>query len=147
MTEILLPLYETIVGLHEVVLEISGGRRGIRDQKIIHAAVERPRQYISYVDNCDIHTVAAVLLDSVARNHAFIEGNKRTALLTAIYTYRTNGFYLEFGHFMNKDFEDLVLWVVLDKPSIPEIEKRIKKVAEKHKKSGIDKFYESIKRW
>lgn len=145
MDPILLPIHESIVGLHDVVLDISGGKPGIRDNNLILGAVDRPKTYLSYADNCTLHTVCAVLLDSVARNHAFVEGNKRTGLMTIIYTYRINGYYLSFNLFMNKEYEELALDVVLKKLSIDEIAGRLQRLADKYKKAGIDKIAEQLR--
>ena len=77
---IYLPTEDLILELHDAILEVSGGRPGVRDETVINAAVNRPKTYLSYHDKCDLHTVCAVILDSLARNHGFIEGNKRTSL-------------------------------------------------------------------
>jgi death-on-curing family protein len=131
--------------MHDLALQISGGRPGIRDNKVLLAAVERPKTYLAYEPECDLHTVCAVLLDSIARNHGFIEGNKRTGLLTALYTYKVNDFYLKFGLFTNKEFEELALWVVLEKPTIPKISKKLEALANKHKASGLDELAQKLK--
>lgn len=102
-------MHEMIMELHDAVLDISGGRPGVLVENVIDAAVHRPKTYLSYHEDCDIHTVCAVLLDSIARNHAFVEGNKRTGLMTAILTYELNGVTFQKSADRTNDFEDLVL--------------------------------------
>lgn len=145
MQQIILPIYRSIIFLHEIVIEVSGGKEGIRDDGNIQGAVGRPKTYLAYHPDCDLHTVCAVLLDSIARNHGFIEGNKRTGLMTVLYTYRMNGVFLKFDLFSNKDYEELALWVVLSKPTIPQIAERLQELANKHKATGIDTLAQKLK--
>lgn len=131
--------------LHDAVLDISGGRPGIRDSKVIHAAVNRPKTYLAYHDDCDIHTVCAVILESIARNHGFVEGNKRTGLMSALLTYELNDITLDNRADKDHEFQRLALSVVVDKPDINEIASRLKSLAEKYRISGISRFVSSIK--
>lgn len=126
-----LPTFDIIVEIHELVLDVSGGRAGIHVANDIHRAAERPVTYTSYVDQFDIDTICAVLIDSIARYHGFNDGNKRTALMTAMATYRINGYHFKVTLTMNKQFDFLVMWVVKKKPEIPEIEARLKRLREK----------------
>ena len=50
---IYLPTEDLIKDLHDAILEISGGKPGIRDETVIHAAVNRPKTYLAYHDECD----------------------------------------------------------------------------------------------
>jgi death-on-curing family protein len=122
----LIPTFDIIVETHDVVLEVSGGRPGIHVKSDILRAVERPETYVHYVETFDVDTICAVLIDSIARYHGFNDGNKRTALMIAIFTYRINGVHFKATTAMNKKFDALVMWVVEKKPSISEIEKRLK---------------------
>jgi death-on-curing protein len=55
----------------------------------------RPQTTIGGHDACpDIHTKAGALLHSLAHNHAFVDGNKRTALIATYVFYRLNGYML-----------------------------------------------------
>jgi death on curing protein len=100
----------------------------------IEAALGRPMNYMQYETDCDIHLIAAIILDPVARYHAFADGNKRTALLTTLFIYRVNGFQLEYGHVMNEKFEELVLSVADNKVnlSIQELRSQIRALIEKY---------------
>lgn len=126
----LLPDAETVELLHETVLVFSTGRPGIHAMNLIESAVKRPESYIQYVENYDLDTICALLIDSLARYHGFKDGNKRTALMTAIYTYKLNEIHFTASEQMNKDFDSLVMWVVQKKPEIDDIRKRLKELRE-----------------
>ncbi len=96
--------------------------------KLIKSAVKRPESYVHYIENYDIDTICAVLIDSIARYHGFKDGNKRTALMASIYTYKLNKVHFTATKEMNQDFDKLVMWVVTEKPSIEDICKRLKKL-------------------
>ncbi len=66
-----------VISAHDSALQY-GGRDGIRDLSLIESAIGRP--YTGYYRF--IHQKAAALLHSLALNHGFIDGNKRTALLS-----------------------------------------------------------------
>ena len=129
--------------LHEMILRFSPGRPGILHPDQLEAALQRPFTYAQY-ESVDIHTLAALMIDSFARNHAFNDGNKRTAIMSAIYTYAINDFFLTLNDESNKDFEDLVLWVVKDKPTIKTIERKLKKLVEMYSFSDFEKFKVSM---
>jgi death-on-curing protein len=75
--------------------EILVGPDALVDFGLLEAAVLRPQQTVLGQDAYpDIHTKAAAVLHSLARNHAFIDGNKRTAFLSAVVFYNLNGFDL-----------------------------------------------------
>lgn len=142
--QIYLPIEAIIIELHDAILEISGGRKGVIKPGAISAAVHRPKTYLSYEENCDIHTVCAVLLDSIARNHAFADGNKRTGLLTVLFTYELNGIAVDRSADESGEFEELVLWVVNEKPSINEIADRLKMLILKYKTNNISRFIKGL---
>ena len=71
-----------VLAMHADQIERYGGSHGVRDQGLLEAALYRP-QTGYYVD---IIEEAAALWESLAQNHAFIDGNKRTAF-AATYTF------------------------------------------------------------
>lgn len=73
------------------LIELFGGRYGVRDHGAVEAAVFRPQT--GYY-NC-IEEEAAALMESLVNNHGFIDGNKRIAFTAADVFLRRNGFYLE----------------------------------------------------
>ena len=62
--------------------------------------------------------MASAYLYSFAKNHAFIDGNKRVALIATDCFLRRNGYYI---HLTNKEFEKLILNVVTDKITKEEV--------------------------
>jgi death-on-curing protein len=67
-----------------------------RDVGLVQSAVARPMTTVFGSDAYpDLHTKAAALLHSLARNHAFVDGNKRVSWLAAGAMYWINGFELD----------------------------------------------------
>ena len=122
-----LPNLETVLDIHTIVIDLYGGLHGVPHPEYIEAALMRPQHYMLFTPDCDIHLVAAILLDSIARNHAFADGNKRTALITMLMIYNLNGYkQLRYDLHMNEKFEELVLDVTRKKPTISLLRVRLK---------------------
>jgi death-on-curing protein len=68
------------LAIHERQLSEHGGPAGVRDETLLQSALARPRQLHAYGDPpADLADLAASLAFGMARNHPFIDGNKRTA--------------------------------------------------------------------
>jgi death-on-curing protein len=76
---------EMIAAIHEAQLIEHGGPSGIRDIGMLESALERPRNKWAY-ESADLAALAAAYGYGVAKNHPFVDGNKRTALM-AIFTF------------------------------------------------------------
>jgi death on curing protein len=76
--------------LHARLIERFGGTPGVRDKGLLESALARPRT--SYYDTLALQ--AAALLQSLARNHAFVDGNKRMAFALSAVFLRMNGYAL-----------------------------------------------------
>lgn len=76
---------EMIVAIHEAQLIEHGGASGIRDVGMLESALERPRNKWAY-ENADLAPLAAAYGYGVAKNHPFVDGNKRSTLM-AIFTF------------------------------------------------------------
>lgn len=74
-----------IIAIHDEQLAIHGGASGLRDEVMLDSALDRPRNKWSY-ENADLPELAAAYAFGIARNHPFVDGNKRTSLL-ALYTF------------------------------------------------------------
>jgi death-on-curing protein len=74
-----------VLAIHDEQLAIHGGSAGLRDAALLESALDRPRNKWAY-ENAELPELAAAYGYGIARNHPFIDGNKRTALL-AIYTF------------------------------------------------------------
>lgn len=75
-----------VVAIHEEQLSLFGGAAGIRDQGLLESAVARPQQVFHYAEERSIPRLAASLGFALAKNHPFVDGNKRVAFLAA-YTF------------------------------------------------------------
>mgnify|MGYP001544462552 FL=1 len=68
------------LAMHERQLSEHGGSVGVRDEKLLESALARPQQLHAYGDPApDLADLAASLAYGLARNHPFVDGNKRTA--------------------------------------------------------------------
>ena len=73
------------------LIDLFGGLHGVRDAGSVEAAVFRPQT--GYYESAEEE--AAALMESLAMNHGFLDGNKRIAFTAADVFLRRNGFYLE----------------------------------------------------
>lgn len=69
------------VRLHDASIERVGGTPGARDLSLLESALHKPMQRCLYEGQEDLAVLAACLADGIAQNHAFLDGNKRTAFL------------------------------------------------------------------
>ena len=76
---------EIVVAIHDEQLAIHGGAAGLREEGLLESALQRPRNKWSY-ENGELPELAAAYAFGIARNHPFVDGNKRTSLL-ALYTF------------------------------------------------------------
>ena len=68
------------LALHERQLAEHGGGTGVRDEGLLESALAKPQQLFAYGDPPpDLAALAASLAFGLARNHPFVDGNKRTA--------------------------------------------------------------------
>ena len=85
MTEPLWLSTAMVIAIHDEQLAIHGGSPGIRDAGALESALDRARNKWAY-ESAELPEMAAAYGYGIARNHPFIDGNKRTSLL-AIYTF------------------------------------------------------------
>jgi death-on-curing protein len=78
--------------IHTAVLEEFGGAPGIRDEGLLDSAVAAPQaSFGGQSPFADVIEVAAAYLFYLCRNHPFIDGNKRAAMVATIVFLRLNG--------------------------------------------------------
>jgi death-on-curing protein len=82
-----------VLYLHESAIKNHGGSFGIRDMGLLESALARPQNYYAYGER-DRFLLAAAYAEGIARNHPFIDGNKRTAYATAGLFLFANGYLL-----------------------------------------------------
>lgn len=81
---------ETVDALHLLSLEEHGGQNGLRNEHGLESALAQPQHIFSY-GNGDLADMAAAYAFHLAENQPFIDGNKRTAISTALYFLELNG--------------------------------------------------------
>jgi len=80
-----------VLGMHAVLVQRYGGMPGVRDPGALEAALFRPQT--GYYE--DIVAAAAALLESLAINHPFVDGNRRLAFAAGDVFLRINGWRLQ----------------------------------------------------
>jgi len=75
---------------HATMIEIGGGSYGLRDEGLLESALARPHNLHAYGESYTFQ-LAASYAEGIARNHPFVDGNKRTALATADLFLADNG--------------------------------------------------------
>lgn len=76
--------------LQEESLAHHGGASGLRDEGLLESALDRPRNLFAY-GTPTLYALAASYAFGLARNHPFVDGNKRTAFLVAVAVLEING--------------------------------------------------------
>lgn len=79
--------------LHDESLAIHGGGAGLRDEGLFESALARPENLAAY-GTPDVFESAAAYAFGLARNHPFVDGNKRVAFLASGVFLRINGYRL-----------------------------------------------------
>jgi len=82
--------YDQIVAIHSRELRRFGGAAGLRDDGLLRSALERPINKWQY-ENADLAVMAAAYAFGLAKNHAFVDGNKRIAFMAMMTFLRKNG--------------------------------------------------------
>jgi len=121
---------EEVVAIHDRAIEVGGGRAGIRDFFLLHSAVERPKA--SFAGRSlypTIYLKVAALLHSLIRNHPFEDGNKRTALFSAMRFLAKNGYQLSAPE---KELVEFTLKVDTQKLDVEQIADWLKKHSKRH---------------
>lgn len=89
---------EDVLLLHHLSIEKSGGSHGLRDAGLLDAAVHRPQATFAGEDLYPtLFDKAGALCHSLIKNHAFVDGNKRTSLLSAMTFLELNGYVFTCG--------------------------------------------------
>ena len=89
-----------VLQMHHQQIEEYGGAHGLRDKGLLESAVFRPQ--IGYYNS--LAEEAAALMESLANNHPFLDGNKRIAFAATHTFLLVNGYDLEVGPLEAADF-------------------------------------------
>jgi death-on-curing protein len=82
--------YEQAIAAHAVQLRRFGGALGLRDEGALRSALERPVNKWHY-ESPELPELAAAYAFGFAKNHAFVDGNKRIAFIAMVAFLRKNG--------------------------------------------------------
>ena len=82
-----------LIAIHDMQLAEHGGGAGLRDGNLLESAVAKP-EHLAASGSPDAAALAAAYGYGISRNHAFIDGNKRTALVAAELFLQLNGWRL-----------------------------------------------------
>src|SRR2546421_8415273 len=81
--------FEQTIAIHSRQLRRFGGAPGLRDQGMLRSALERPANKWHY-EQAGLAELAAAYAFGLAKNHAFVDGNKRIAFMTMVAFLRKN---------------------------------------------------------
>lgn len=110
---------EEVIAIHDKMIEVGGGRVGIRDFFLLHSAVERSKAtFAGKFLYPTIFLKVAALLHSLIRNHPFEDGNKRTALFSVMRFLAKNNYQISVAE---KELVEFTLKVDTQKLSVGEI--------------------------
>jgi death on curing protein len=84
-----------VIAFHHENLQRFGGPSGIRDQTMLESALDRPKNKHAYAAEYDLAALAAAYAFGIARNHPFVDGNKRAAYVAMETFLELNGFDIE----------------------------------------------------
>ena len=122
---------DEVIAIHDDLIIAFGGSLGIRDFNLLHSAISRSTvTFISIDLYISVFDKAAALLESLILNHAFVDGNKRTAYVSCARFLYINGYILNLEH---REIVKFVLRVEKEKTSIREISKILKENSKKIK--------------
>ena len=80
-----------VLAIHDRLLALHGGAKGLRSQELLRSALARPRHHHAYASSPDIVEMAALYTTGIVQNHPFVDGNKRTGFLAGILFLELNG--------------------------------------------------------
>lgn len=128
---------EAALAIHAEVIAAHGGSPGLRDRALLESAVAAPQASFGGTPLIDDPIeIAAAYLFYLCRNHAFVDGNKRTALAAALVVLRANGMLPDRDRPSKRidDWEALVLDVAASRIDREETTARLRKLLRARKR-------------
>lgn len=117
MTSFLTP--QELLFIHARLIDTTGGEHGLRDLGLLESAVARPRATFDGKELYpNLFLKAAALMESLAQNHPFVDGNKRTAMTASALFLRQNSHRLEVT---NDELVQFTFFVVMHHPPLTDI--------------------------
>jgi death on curing protein len=110
---------QQVLFIHARLINTTGGEHGLRDLGLLESAVARPQ---ATFDGEALYPAlwpkVVALMASLAQNHPFVDGNKRTAITSTAMFLGLNGYSLQTT---NAELEQFTLWVFNERPLLDEI--------------------------
>lgn len=106
------------LAIHDRQIAEHGGIPGIRDKTLLESALAKPQNLFAYADGAqtlDIPRMAASYAYGIARNHPFLDGNKRTALVVSQIFLALNGY-----RFTGSFEDEYMVFIKLASGELPE---------------------------
>ena len=126
---------EAVKAIHGEVLAAHGGAAGIRDETLLESAVAAPQaSMMGQPLISDPIEIAAAYLFYICKNHAFVDGNKRTALAACLVFLEENGFLADRKLAIN-EWEQFVLDVAASQLDRAATTRRLRKLLKKPRRS------------
>ena len=85
---------DAVLAIHQRQIAEHGGGDGVRDLGLLESALARPQNIHTYEPEADIARLAAAYGFGIAKNHPFVDGNKRTSLVATRTFLLLNGYQL-----------------------------------------------------
>jgi death-on-curing protein len=105
-----------VVAIHDKLIQADGGRLGVLNQGLLESAVEAPKgMMFGQFLYPRLSDQAAAYLFHISKNHAFVDGNKRTAAAASMIFLKDNKAHFRFEE---REFEDFIVDVATGKISI-----------------------------
>lgn len=86
---------DAVLAMHKRQIAEHGGGGGVRDLGLLESALARPQNIAVYEPDADIARLAAAYAFGIAKNHPFVDGNKRTSLVACRTFLILNGYQLD----------------------------------------------------
>ena len=88
---------DVALAYHNRQIAEHGGTEGLRDEGLLLSALARPQNLNAYGEDVDLAALAASYAFGIAKNHPFLDGNQRTALVVSVAFLNLNGFDFDEG--------------------------------------------------
>ncbi len=82
--------YDVVLFLHDQSVREYGGHHGLRDEALLRSALDRPPNRLEYDTGADLFDLAAAYAFGIAKDHAFLDGNKRSAWAACVLFLKIN---------------------------------------------------------
>lgn len=110
---------EQVLFIHSRIIDQTGGAHGCRDLRLLQSAVSRPKATFGGRElDPDLFHKTAALMESIACNHPFIDGNKRSAIVSTGLFLEKNGYRLSATQ---KELERFTLSVAIRRLQVEEL--------------------------